>query len=49
MKKGLCFIESIEIDRPSLNDKRADYERLKDSLQTDELSLSVDQIGRAHV
>lgn len=42
MKKGLCFIESIEIDRPSSNDKRADYERLKDSLQTDELSLSLD-------
>jgi uncharacterized 2Fe-2S/4Fe-4S cluster protein (DUF4445 family) len=42
MKKGLCFLKSIELDRPSSNDKRADYERLKDSLQTGELSLSVD-------
>ncbi|NOY64541.1 MAG: ATP-binding protein [Nitrospirae bacterium] len=42
MKQGLCFIKSIELDRPSSNDKRADYERLKESLQTDELSLSLD-------
>ncbi len=46
MSRPLCTIYETRLDRPSLTDKRADFERLKDFFRREELSLSLEDLRK---